>query len=495
MPPDLESQMVRILRTFNPWWETHEINDVEPFRRRDFNFLESLLPEKRIISIVGARQVGKTTLMQQLIQSLLQNRIDNRILLIYGNNFELNTISKNVIKDSLEAYEKFVLKEEITKTKKEVYVFIDEVQHIKNWFNITLDYFSLNKRIKFIVSGSSSARIIEESRKALVGRVQNQIVVPFKFLEALRFYYFNNHNAAVDFLIAFDISRIRDEFRKLIEMKKITKRNISNFFEILRDKYNKSLVYEKTIKHLLDVYFVKGGYPAIVKEDIIRKCVDLLSTNISDVVNTDIANLHNIRENELMYKILVLISRNTSEILSVAKIANDLETDIKTVTEYIRYLEDVFIISTAENYRFSKRSRLKKKLKKIYINDIGMRNVINNSFNDSILRDDAEMGRIVETVVYDHTLRLKFKISPQYRPELFYWREDGEEVDIILEHKGRPIPIEVKYRNRIDNDDLKNIKKFVQDNKSGFGICVTKDTFGMNDEIMMIPAWMFILIC
>jgi len=492
-----EIEIIRVLSILNPWWEIRSIPDVERFRRLDFNFLQRRVSDREIISIVGARQVGKTTLMEQLIDFLLSQNKNTyqRILMIYGNNTELNTISENIIKESIDVYEKYVLKEEISKSTKRVYVFIDEVQHIKNWFNIVKDYYNINKNIKFIVSGSSSVKILKDSIKAFVGRAESQIVVPFKFLELLRFNNFQKKRESDNLMFCSDIPEIRDGLRKLIESKRVTKKQLNNFFFILEDKFKQMIIFEKTIKTLLNTYFVKGGYPAVIKEKNQRRCVDTLSSIIRDVINTDIKDTHQIRENYIMEKLLVLLSKSTSDNVNVAKLSSALESNAKTITEYIGYLEDAFIISTSENYRYSQTKRIRKKIKKIYLNDIGLRNVVNNTFIDSILLDPVEMGKIVETVVHNHCLRLKFKISSQHKSELFYWRDEQGEVDIVLEHNGKPIPIEVKYKNKIDENELKNIKRFIKKYGSGFGICVTKDTFELNGNILMIPTWLFLLIC
>ncbi len=412
--------------------------------------------------------------------------------MIRANNTELNTISDNVIKDSITVYEKYVLKEEVSRSHMATYIFIDEIQKVDKWYDVVRDYYDINKNIKFVVSGSSSAKIIKDSTKALVGRAETQIVVPFKFLEFLRFADFKK--GKTDDYLRGGLVEIRSELQKLMETK-VTKKKLQQFFNMLEIKYKSLIVYESSIKEALDMYFVKGGYPAVIKEANLRRCIDILSTNIRDVVNTDIVGLYGIRKTVAMDKLLVLLSKDSSDNFNLAKISDTIGEDIKTLSEYVKYLEDTFIISISENYSFSKSNRIRKKIKKVFFNDIGIRNVINNTFIDNIILNPNEIGKIVETVVHDHCIRLKFKISTQLRPELFYWRDDKGEIDVIFEHRGRPIPIEVKYRNKIDGEDLRSTKEFVKKNKSGFGICVSKDTFGISDTILIIPAWFFLILC
>ncbi len=490
---ELEADLIRVLATFSPWWSSGKIVDVEKFKRLDFSVLAKKLTTKGAVALVGARQVGKTTLMEQLIELLLANGADpQRIMMIRANNTELNTISNNIIRDSINMYEKYVIKEEISKAQKLTYVFIDEIQTVEGWYNIVRDYYDINKNIKFFVSGSSSAKIIKDSTKALVGRGETQVVVPFKFLEVLRYERFRNGDEKDE--LRAGISNIREALQRLMESK-TTKEKLLQFMSLIENKYKSLLIHEPWIKSSLDKYFIKGGYPAVIKEPNFRRCIDILSANIRDVVNTDIVGLYGIRKPIAMNKLLVLLSKDSSDNFNLAKTASDIEEDVKTLSEYVKYLDDTFIISISENYRLSKSNRIRKKIKKVYFNDIGLRNVINNTFVENALTDTNELGKIAETVVHDHCVRLKFKISNQLRPELFYWRDDEGEIDIILEHKGRPIPIEVKYRNTIQKEDISLMEKFIEENDSGFGICVSKETMELRNKILVIPAWFFLLLC
>ena len=83
----IEQDLIRVLSTFNPWWTTGKITDVEGFRRLDFKILSHKINTRGAIALVGARQVGKTTLMEQLINYLLINKVNPlEIIMIRANN-------------------------------------------------------------------------------------------------------------------------------------------------------------------------------------------------------------------------------------------------------------------------------------------------------------------------------------------------------------------------------------------------------------------------
>ncbi len=72
----------------------------------------------------------------------------------------------------------------------------------------------------------------------------------------------------------------------------------------------------------------------------------------------------------------------------------------------------------------------------------------------------------------------------------------GDEVDIVLEVGKEPIPIEVKYRDDIPDNMLKGFNIFLK-NKKGcpFGIVVTRNVLQQRGNFVLIPLWIFLLMC
>ncbi len=78
----------------------------------------------------------------------------------------------------------------------------------------------------------------------------------------------------------------------------------------------------------------------------------------------------------------------------------------------------------------------------------------------------------MENPVFSHVLSLKKK---ELFPKIFYWHDKAKnEVDIVFTSKNRTIPIEVKYTNDIEKNDLKGLVKFCEIFKTQ-GIVVTKN--------------------
>src|SRR5215469_4503436 len=79
-------------------------------------------------------------------------------------------------------------------------------------------------------------------------------------------------------------------------------------------------------------------------------------------------------------------------------------------------------------------------------------------------------------------------------PSLFYWSERYE-VDFVIDPLGRTISIEVKYRERVEESDLKGLKSFNEKFKPSISLVITKDQLFKRDLIVFMPVWLHLLIC
>ena len=138
----------------NPWWNREKIN--EQFllgrKRNEFNDIIEKIDNKRILSIIGPRRVGKSTLIYQTINYLLEEKkVDNkRILLFSGDDPSLFFDENDKLSDVLDVYFEEILEENILKLTSKVYIFIDEIHFIKSWQNYLKTYFDRKYNIKFI---------------------------------------------------------------------------------------------------------------------------------------------------------------------------------------------------------------------------------------------------------------------------------------------------------------------------------------------------------
>ena len=78
---------------------------------------------------------------------------------------------------------------------------------------------------------------------------------------------------------------------------------------------------------------------------------------------------------------------------------------------------------------------------------------------------------------------------------LSYFRtKTGVEVDFIVEHRGKLIPIEVKWTDRPDASDARHLRGFLRDHKKvasiGYVVCRCQRPLELTPQIHAIPWWM-----
>ena len=108
-----------------------------------------------------------------------------------------------------------------------------------------------------------------------------------------------------------------------------------------------------------------------------------------------------------------------------------------------------------------------------------------------------ELGRCAEAVVHDRIKRQAFCLEPTREPCTYYWRDrTGNEVDIIVRMRGKMMPFDVRFRETIDKSDLRALNVFLVDNpECKFGVLLTKRRLGVDDNVLMIQLWLFLLTC
>ena len=81
-----EEQVLKILNAYNPWWKNGQIPSdyLKEMKRTAYYEAEKIITNKsirRFIVLSGARRVGKTTILYQLIQELLNKGINEKNIL------------------------------------------------------------------------------------------------------------------------------------------------------------------------------------------------------------------------------------------------------------------------------------------------------------------------------------------------------------------------------------------------------------------------------
>jgi predicted AAA+ superfamily ATPase len=485
--PVEETELLRILYVHNPWWTTGRVPEAKApaFKRRDYYRLLETLESPKIIAVVGARRVGKTTLMYQLIQHVIEKAEASRAMYLSLDDPYLK-IAAESLQTIFELYAKYVLKEPLSELKESAYFFLDEIQSLTGWDRVLKRWFDLGYRTKFYVSGSSSVNILTGGAESLVGRLTPQIVFPMKFLETVRF-----HMKERDFELRFN--KVNWKLREGLQ-KAVQNNNVMIFYSSLRENANFLAKDIDRINLLLQQYLLKGGYPeAVATEDLVRAS-ESLRNYLHLTIYKDVVRTFKIRDPVAFEELISVLAKECCQRLNYSQLARTLDLKRDTLRIYLYYLTTTFLVSESEYYSRSRAKRARRE-RKVYINDPGIRNVAVGALNEYLLRNPSELGRVVEGTVADHYKRLKYNLEPASEKQLFYWKSQGYEVDLVAELSQRPIPVEVKYRETVDERELRGLTEFARTHRPPLNIVVTKERLDVSDNTVFIPLWLFLLMC
>jgi len=375
----------------NPW-RTGRDWDVPGIQRDVTRKLMNWLDEPEILILSGARQVGKTSILYQLIDWLMRSGHvgpDG----IYYFNLDLGGISEFLGDQG--SFLRFLDAEK----GRNIFVFIDEVQRLPDLGIFIKAIQDLRIPIKFILTGSSSLDIRTRTQEPLTGRKQ------VFHIEALSF----------------------SEYVKTVPA-------LSSLPALEQQNYS---IYIGALNDALNDYGLYGGYPAVVLTDDPEKKMLRLNEIFSSYLEKDIAGFLKVENIPAFRKLATLLSVQQGGLVNIQELASTLGLHRETITRYIYYLEETFVIKRLTPFFSNPRTELSK-MPKIYFADAGLRNLAMGSFSD--LRTRSDTGKIIEGIVASHVLRdriLSHRIN--------YWRtKSGAEVDLIISGAKPVQSIEVK---------------------------------------------------
>lgn len=357
-----------------------------------------------IIILIGARQVGKTTIMKNLP---LQKDF------IYLDGQDPETAELFTKKNIIEKYLQVNLNRELNG-----YLLLDEFQFINDistFLKLLTDH---NPKLKIICSGSSSINILQKVKESLAGRARIIEIFSLSFEEYLMF-----------------------SDKKLWEL------------YLKYDANTETEIINKNIFSYFKEYLLFGGFPRIANEKNFENKIDLLDDIYKTYLLKDVRAF--IRNEDFVgfNKLLRLLSAQTGNMINVNNLAQDSGLSYKKTEEYLYILEQMYIIKLLEPYHTNKRKTISK-MKKVYFTDLGLRNIIYSDFK--AIEDRIDNGSIFENNVFLELLRI---IKKSYKIN-YYRTVDGSEVDFVIDNLREKISFEVKYKKFEKPKLLKNLTLF-----------------------------------
>ncbi|GHU74343.1 ATPase [Spirochaetia bacterium] len=342
-----------------------------------------------IVVLLGARQVGKTSIMEGFSQ-------DRQVLTLYGQDPETAQLFEKL--SQLEKYLQVYLNPQL-----KGYLLVDEFQYIPGVSTMMKLLTDKHRNLKILCSGSSALDILQQVEESLAGRVRTLEVLSLSFSEYL---FFNDPKLAA-------------------------------LYETL-DMDTGSSPLTAPIEALLSEYLVYGGLPRAALTADREEKIQILDDIYQTYLLKDIRNYISQGDIVGFNKMLRLISAQIGNLLNVNEVSLASGLPRRTCEEYLYILEQMGIIKLLEPYFVNRRKAIGK-MKKVYFCDLGLRNLIEKNFNDIEYRPDRG-------ALFENFCMLELWRNRGAAGELqFYRTSDGAEVDFILNRLSKKTAVECKF--------------------------------------------------
>lgn len=206
---------------------------------------------------------------------------------------------------------------------------------------------------------------------------------------------------------------------------------------------------------------VAGGFPMAVKRSAVARD-RWFDDYLTQSLERDAIELVRIRQRQALRELLHRLAGQTAQLLNLNDVSAGLGIDRKTVEEYVRLLEDLFIVTRLPAWGKTLLARAGAR-PKVHVVDSGVAARLLRLTPSKLARLDAtaltELGKLMESFVVGE---LRKQVSwLEESVTVGHWRtHDGDEVDYVLEFDdGQVLALEVKTNERIAGTDLGGMRK------------------------------------
>ena len=368
-------EKIEILKKYN--FSAENLPDTGLTRHKYVDKIEKFTGNKLIKVLVGQRRTGKSYILRQIIASFIQNGVPAENC-IYINRelsaFDFLTSGKE-LKELIDKYL------ELHHIEGKVYLFIDEVQNIKDWEKVINSYSQdYTRDIEIFITGSNSDMLSGELASMLSGRYVRFVIYPIDYYEYISFYSLQNNKAS--------------------------------FLKYMKD----------------------GGLPELFHLQNEESKMQYVSAIKDTVLLRDIIYRYQIKNSELLENIFKYLANNASNLISINNIlkyfkSKNRKTSYDTIAQYIEYMKNAFLVHQAERYHIKGKEILSGS-SKYYINDHSYRNYLYSGFSHGY-------GYLLENIIY---LELA-----SYGYDVYIGHARNREIDFVAKKGERTLYIQCSY--------------------------------------------------
>ena len=391
---------------------------MQGMQRQYQQLIEEYLGHFPCVMILGARQTGKSTLIEMLA--------DQREL------FDLEVQAD---------YVQIATDPDWFLRSQNKPLAIDEAQRLPTLFpalRVAIDR-DRNACGKYLLSGSSSPELLQAITESLAGRVGIIEIAPFSYSETCQ-------------------------------------STVPNLLKLFAADCSVASILNLTPRSTpsaIDDYWFYGGYPEPWLRNNDRFRAVWMEQYLKTYLERDIAGLFPSLNSVRYRRFVELLAGYSGAIINYSAIAKILDVSQPTVKDYFKIAHGTFIWRNLPAYSNNVSKRVIKHPRG-YLRDSGLLHHILQIPSYRRLLSHPNVGSSWEGLVIEEILRT-LNAAGIYHSAYYYRTASGAEVDLVLVGKFGVIPIEIKHTQTVNLRQLRAINDFIDEFHCPFGIVVNND--------------------
>lgn len=395
--------------------------------------VETALTDTRVVVVLGARQVGKSTLLEEVVA-------------VEGAGRDLITLDSQPVRAAAIADPAGFIAAIDTP------VAIDEIQRVPELMTeIKLTVDRDQRPGQFLITGSANLLEMRQVKESLAGRAEYLRLHPFSQGELV-----GRRESFIPALIMGSFPAVKDA-------------------PVGRRAYAEMLA--------------RGGYPE-AQERRTARLPRFFESYVEGILERDLAGLSDIADPAGLARLLQAIGATSAAELNIDRLSNSLQTPASTIRRHLELLEMLFLIRRVPAWSTNLLARSIKR-PKVHVADTGLMAYLVGADERRIETDLDLGGMFFETFV---AMELHRQISwLEDRPQLFHFRDrDQREVDVVIEHRdGSVSAVEVKAAASVYERDFRGLNhlktKLGTSFKAGALLYTGADTVAFGNRIAAVP--------
>jgi hypothetical protein len=403
-------------------------DEISYIKRRISSRVREAIGKFPVVVVSGARQVGKSTMLQNEFQDFAYLTMDD-----------------------YEVLEKARLDPQ-SLWKANDHIIIDEAQKLPSLFNAIKLAVDTNKKKHFILSGSSNLLLMEKVTESLAGRALYFDLLPL------------THGEAEGKLSPVNFMRLWD---------------------------GKHVEPEQTVEDVPSLaVMLRGFMPSVLPTKDHSDVLLWLEGYVRTYLERDLRALSQVESLVDFRKVMQTLALRTGNILNQADVAKDSGISHPTTHRYIKLLEISNIIHRVPGF-FSSRGKRIVKSPKVYFIDQSLSIFLSGYFDEKSLASSRELGGYFETLV-NLNIRALCEIMQPRANIHYWRTMNGKEVDFVLEYGKKLLALEVKMTDNPTAYDIKNLLLFLDEHPEtvrGVLVHSGRTVKWLHTKIIAVPWW------